>query len=482
MSFVSPEFALLALLFFPLYWSLSAKRTVQQALLAITGYALYATWSMHFALVLLVYSTCVWGLGPGLSPDRLDQPNKPDQGNVRTRRQLLLRISLALGVGFLALVKYYEFTRQLIQALLIGLGINAQLPLVDVLAPAGVSFFTFQAISYWVGIYQGKLAPQSLFRVHLLMSFWPTLFAGPIFRAEHFFPQLDSPQAGRPWQVERAIYLLLLGLVQKLVLSSWLASTFVDAVFKYPEQASSVAALAAMLAYSLQIFFDFAGYTLIVTGLGLLLGYQLPENFRQPYLAADLQQFWQRWHISLSSFIRDYIYIPLGGNQHGFARAQLYLLLAMLISGLWHGASFSFIVWGLLHGVGVMWVRLRKQRGKAPLPYGLANACTLLFVALAWVFFRAPTLADAYAVLARLWSFDLAANLLVPSVLSLAGLLGLTVSLLWLSPRAQNIERIATAQLATYPVWLRVSVMVYVLTFCLLAGPSGVPGFIYYQF
>jgi hypothetical protein len=184
------------------------------------------------------------------------------------------------------------------------------------------------------------------------------LFAGPIWRAEHFFAQTDrqrpARRVGSPRQGWLALYLIVLGLVQKVVLASWLSAQVVDPVYKSPDQFASVSLGAAMLGYSLQIFLDFAGYTLIVTGLALLLGYRLPVNFRQPYLARNLSDFWTRWHVSLSSFIRDYIYIHLGGNLLGWGRTQLNVLSGMLISGLWHGANWTFVVWGLLHGLGVV--------------------------------------------------------------------------------------------------------------------------------
>jgi len=230
--------------------------------------------------------------------------------------------------------------------------------------------------------------------------------AHPVCRSDPagrvLFAQEDSDQPGQPQQVGRALYWIGLGLFQKMVLASWLAEKVVDPVFKWPEQFAGGAVAAAMLGYSLQIFLDFGGYTLIVSGLALLLGYTLPVNFRQPYLALNVQDFWTRWHVSLSSFIRDYIYIPLGGNRDGWGRTQVNVVLGMLISGLWHGASWTFVVWGLLHGLAVVAYNLGKACGLKPWPRGLAMVGTFVFVTLAWVFFRADSLDQAFLVLGRL--------------------------------------------------------------------------------
>jgi alginate O-acetyltransferase complex protein AlgI len=207
--------------------------------------------------------------------------------------------------------------------------------------------------------------------------------------------QRPARRVGSPRQGWLALYLIALGLVQKVVLASWLSAQVVDPVYKFPDQYASVSLAAAMLGYSMQIFLDFAGYTLIVTGLALLLGYRLPVNFRQPYLARNLSDFWTRWHVSLSSFIRDYIYIPLGGNRLGWGRTQLNVLSGMLISGLWHGANWTFVVWGLLHGLGVVVQNMAKRWGMPAWPRWAAQILTFVFVSVAWVFFRADSLPQA---------------------------------------------------------------------------------------
>lgn len=469
MSFVSPEFGLLCLLFFPLYWALAGRSTQQKTLLIVSGYALYASWVPEFALLLAIYSTVVWWLGAMMA--------------FEFRQRRAVRWPMVLGLWlcgtFLVVLKYYEFVRATCQTVLMQLGMVSVLPVVDVVAPVGVSFFTFQAVTYLVWVGRTPHKARSWGDVMLFLSFWPTLFAGPILRAESFFAQEDSDQPGQPRQVGRALYWIGLGLFQKMVLASWLAEKVVDPVFKWPEQFAGWPVAAAMLGYSLQIFLDFGGYTLIVSGLALLLGYTLPVNFRQPYLALNVQDFWNRWHVSLSSFIRDYIYIPLGGNRHGWGRTQFNVLLGMLISGLWHGASWTFVVWGLLHGLAVVLYNLGKLGGLNPWPRWLGMGITFLFVTLAWVFFRADSLEQAMLVLGRLFEGLPGSNTGAVPWWSL----GLLCAVFWgLSFWAQELEQWAEAALTRAGLALSMAIMALVMFVVIALGPEGVPGFIYYRF
>lgn len=469
MSFVSPEFGLLCLLFFPLYWALAGRSTQQKTLLIVSGYALYASWVPEFALLLAIYSTVVWWLGAMMA--------------FEFRQRRAVRWPMVLGLWlcgtFLVVLKYYEFVRATCQTVLMQLGMVSVLPVVDVVAPVGVSFFTFQAVTYLVWVGRTPHKARSWGDVMLFLSFWPTLFAGPILRAESFFAQEDSDQPGQPRQVGRALYWIGLGLFQKMVLASWLAEKVVDPVFKWPEQFAGWPVAAAMLGYSLQIFLDFGGYTLIVSGLALLLGYTLPVNFRQPYLALNVQDFWNRWHVSLSSFIRDYIYIPLGGNRHGWGRTQFNVLLGMLISGLWHGASWTFVVWGLLHGLAVVLYNLGKLGGLNPWPRWLGMGITFLFVTLAWVFFRADSLEQAMLVLGRLFEGLPGSDTGAVPWWSL----GLLCAVFWgLSFWAQELEQWAEAALTRAGLALSMAIMALVMFVVIALGPEGVPGFIYYRF
>jgi D-alanyl-lipoteichoic acid acyltransferase DltB (MBOAT superfamily) len=466
MSFVSPEFALLCLLFFPMYWGLASHPRAQRAMLLLSGYALYASWAWTFVVQLWVYSVGIWALGAWLG-------RKPEQ-------RLPWCVALTLSVGCLILFKYAEFLRSSLVALLDAVGFHPSLPVWDLVAPVGISFLTFQAITYLVLVARQPASVRPLSQVLLFLCFWPTLFAGPILRAERFFEQLDAGTSGQPREALVALYVIVLGAAQKLVLATWLADTWVDPVFKSPEQYGGLALIAAMVGYTLQIMLDFGGYTLIVTGLALLLGFELPVNFRQPYLARNLQDFWTRWHVSLSSFIRDYIYIPMGGNRLGFARTQANVLFGMVLSGVWHGPNWTFVVWGLLHGMGVVAVNLYRRASGPALPGWLAQTMTLLFVALAWVFFRAESLEAAGRMLQSVY-FNGHEFWQVPPGPMLA-LLALVVVFLALSRHAAALQVGVVAWLKASSVWVVCAVLSLCVFGVVALGPSGVPGFIYYRF
>ena len=469
MNFVSPEFALMALLFFPLYWYLHPYRNAQLSFLLLGSYALYASWSLNATLILIVYSLLIWCAGNWINA-------------AATRSRLSLSIVLLLSLSTLLLTKYYEFFRQEAGELLPQLGLQILLPAVDFVAPLGISFYTFQAITYLVWRYRAIPCAVEPLRPLVFLAFWPTLFAGPILRAENFFLQMAKSN-GLPRTIERAIYLIFLGLIQKMVFASWLADTFVDEAFRYSGQLDALSALAAIWGYSLQIFLDFSGYSLIVTGLALLLGYEVPRNFQQPYLARNLREFWRCWHISLSTFIRDYIYIPLGGNRGPFLRTQGNLLLAMLLSGIWHGANTTFLIWGLLHGLGIVFLngdaRLwRACFGENPplLPLSLARLMTLLYVGLAWVFFRSPSCEDALQFLAAL---QVRPTNFLPKHLAL---LVFTLVFFFLTRRAERLAAYTETLIAESSGWqlyLAGTLLAFGIVFF---SPDGVPSFIYYQF
>lgn len=467
MSFVSIEFALVALVFFPLYWGLRAFRRTQVFFLAASGYALYFTWSLDVVKMLFIFSLGVWLAGMWINSAAEDRAPR-----------LRIAIGVLITVMVLLFYKYYEFIRQYTSEALQDIGMQSFLPVVDVAAPVGISFFTFQAISYlvWQGQAQTGSRRVSLVGVLLYLGFWPTHFAGPIFRAEEFFRQMEGEAVGAPIQVQRAIYIILLGLAQKMVFANWLDSTFVEDAFKYPEMQTGVATLAAVLGYSLQIFLDFSGYTLIVTGLGLLLGFELPLNFRQPYMAASLKDFWQRWHISLSTFIRDYIYFPLGGNRKGFVRAQANTMAAMVISGLWHGANWTFLAWGALHGLGVVCQNIFKRLIGIELPDAFSYLLTMAYVGFAWIFFRSDSIESAWQLVGGLGR---GFGQVTPQHLYL---LAFALLFYLLSKRSEAIEQGVLELIARNRGWRLASAATCAVFLIILFGPSGVPGFIYYRF
>lgn len=463
MSFLSPEFAYLALVFFPIYWLLARRPTWQKGFLLASSYGLYATWSIKTAVFLGLYSVIIWVLGNWV------------QAGANTPRRWKLSASFLFALSLLLMTKYYEFFRELLRQLLVQLGLPAFLPAIDVIVPVGISFFTFQAITFVFWKYQSKVYV-SLLDLLLYLSFWPTLFAGPIIRAPDFHEQLHGQHFGKPIQAQKAIYFIFLGLFQKMVFATWLATHYVDSVFKYPEEYLAIDTLHAILAYTLQIFLDFSGYTLIVTGFGLLLGFTLPINFAQPYLAKNLREFWQRWHMSLSNFIKDFVYIPLGGNRRGFIWSQWNVLLAMVVSGVWHGAGLGFFIWGVLHGFGLIWSNVFRKYVPIRIPDTLGQGLTFIFVAFAWVFFKASSVQSALDVLSRL--------------LSPLGTFQMDWIYLWLcilvffllSKYANWIETKCLDILSRMPFWLLIPALCAIGYLLIELSPEGVPSFIYYQF
>ena len=294
----------------------------------------------------------------------------------RPFRGLALALGVALDLGILAYFKYLDFF--IAQALTLAhmLGIDPPLAFVNVTLPVAISFLTFHAISYIVDVYRGRLpASRSPLDILLYVSFFPHLVAGPIVRAHEFLPQLASPRNPGDFSFGENMLLILGGLFKKMVIANYLAVRFVDPVFTDPTQFSRFDLVMAVYAYAIQIYADFSAYTDIAIGVAALLGYRFPQNFNQPYRALGIGDFWRRWHMTLSNWLRDYLYIPLGGNRHGALMTARNLMLTMVLGGLWHGANWTFLIWGAMHGVGAgRRSRLAAQRRVRPLWLGARRA------------------------------------------------------------------------------------------------------------
>lgn len=463
MSYFSIEFGLCFLPFFILYWCLCASPRVQNALLLAASYGILATFSMNFLYVLLGYTLVVGGLGhlSARWPGRWFM------------RGLILTVVLGCFYAF----KYQDLMASAVQAA----GVPLEWPVWPLLLPVGLSFYVFHSVSYLVSINRGELKPVALPDLALYLAFFPSLIAGPVNRALHFMPQIRPTGLRQVLDPYRALGLIGLAAVKLFLLSSWLANEWVDPVFDTPSASSAEQILLAVYGYSLQIYFNFSGYTNLVTGIALLLGFRLPENFNYPYLAHNLKEFWARWHISLSRFIRDYIYIPLGGNRHGLWPGMAYMMIAMLISGLWHGASVNFIVWGALHGVGLtiykLWATWGPGESDSPVARLLARLLTFHYVALAWIFFRSATLDDAIEMLKGLGGLSLQGLDSEAGVSVLACLVMLVLYPAWVSFIRELFAVSQRIPAVLYPVVLGVFISVVIF-----ASPAGVPGFIYASF
>ncbi|GGD30376.1 membrane-bound O-acyltransferase family protein [Flavobacterium orientale] len=319
--------------------------------------------------------------------------------NERKRKGWLV-LSMVVNLGFLAFFKYRDFLLDNFTSVVNTYGYGYQAQPMDIILPMGISFYTFQTMSYTIDMYKRKIEPARTFLdFALYVTFFPQLVAGPIVRAKDLISQFYEEKKATANQFIWGLFLLTVGLFQKIVLADTLLSTTADDVFGSNKLLHGVDAWVGTLAFSGQIFFDFAGYSTCAIGIALLLGIVLPDNFRYPYAALGFSDLWKRWHISLSSWLRDYLYIPLGGNQFGVARMYAALVITMLLGGLWHGAAWTFVVWGGLHGLYLILERL--QRRYLPFQITAANGIFLAFltftcVNITWVFFRAREFGTAW--------------------------------------------------------------------------------------
>jgi D-alanyl-lipoteichoic acid acyltransferase DltB (MBOAT superfamily) len=321
-------------------------------------------------------------------------------------RKALLLVSILYYLGVLAVFKYFNFAVDSVAEVCRALGLSVKPVHLRLVLPFGISFFTFETMSYTIDVYRRAIEPCRRYLDYLLfVCFFPHLVAGPIVRPRQMLPQFLNPPVMDNGEQARGLLLIAQGLAKKLVIGDYLAVAIVGRVFDTPTLYSSLEVLLGVYAYAFQIYADFSGYTDVAIGSALLFGYKLPQNFNAPYTATNLQDFWHRWHISLSTWLRDYLYIPLGGSRDGAWRTYRNLLITMLLGGLWHGASWNFVIWGGLHGVALAGTRMWQRRVgvKEPTLVGrvLCTFLTFHYVCFAWVFFRAPTFAHARLVLAR---------------------------------------------------------------------------------
>jgi alginate O-acetyltransferase complex protein AlgI len=392
-------YAVFLALVFTLSWLLAERARARLWVLLAASYFFYAQWDWRFLGLIFASSTADWLLGNAIG-------NATEQ----KRRKRLLVLTVLMNLGVLGLFKYWDFGVAELSALLRGLGVQAPELALRLTLPIGISFFTFESMSYVIDVYRRELPPHPSYLEYLaFVAFFPHLVAGPIVRPRDLLPQLAESPRFDAGLASRALLLIALGLFKKLAIGDYLALNLVDRVFDAPLQYSALECYTALVAYAVQIYCDFSGYTDIAIGSAALLGVRFPRNFDSPYQAHNVVDFWRRWHISLSTWLRDYLYSPLGGNRHGRARTYLNLLLTMLLGGLWHGANLTFVVWGGLHGLLLAGTRafqeLRGARGAAP-KSSFVRVLTVLLtfhaVCFCWLFFRAKSLNDAWLMLGQL--------------------------------------------------------------------------------
>ena len=481
MIFTTPAFVLFFLLFFWLYPNLRGR--ARKLFLLAASYLFYASWSAPLLLLLIGSTALDFSLARALG--RSEDP---------TRRRRLVLASVVGNLGALAFFKYHNFFAESAAAGLQALGLEVSAPTLAIVLPVGISFYTFQTMSYTIDVYRRALAPcDSPLDFALYVAFFPQLVAGPIERAGHLLPQLADPDARRPDLSGWA--LIAIGAFKKVVIADNLAP-LVEAVYAAPEQAHAPALWFATYAFAFQIYCDFSGYSDIAVGVARLMGFDLVQNFRAPYASAGPAEFWRRWHISLSSWLRDYLYIPLGGNRSGPARARINLMLTMLLGGLWHGAAWNYVLWGAWHGLllvlfrGRFWDALR-ERTAAVRPLVTAVRWLVFFhlVCLGWALFRAESLADCRVIFRKLLDvpgWQLGAWLAEVRASGEARVLAMWALVMAALLLVQVAGRVGSDTLAARlwraPPGLRFLVIVVLLYTCVLLAPEAPPPFIYFQF
>ncbi len=448
----------------------------QNRLLLVASYVFYGWWDWRFLFLMLFSTVTDFYVARWLH--NITEENK---------RKLLLRVSLAVNLTLLGFFKYYGFFANEMNDLLLSVGLNGYLPMLKIVLPVGISFYTFQTISYTVDVYRRQTIPaRSIFDFALYVSFFPQLVAGPIERSTDLLPQVENPRTVTKGDVREGLYHIVFGLFKKVVVADNMA-VLANSIFSQSlAELTAAEVLIGAYAFAFQIYGDFSGYSSIAQGLARMLGFKLMWNFRMPYFAVSPSDFWQRWHISLSSWLRDYLYIPLGGNRHGKFATARNLSLTMLLGGLWHGANWTYIAWGALHGFVLIIYRVYPRLGVSPQAAGAqARLLTVLrafvffhIVCVTWIFFRAENIGQAVGMIATLGSFD---GWNAPFVSYAAAMIAFFVLPyqtyeLWLERKGDQLA------LLSQPIVVQAALYVYFILMMIAFVPGTPQVFIYFQF
>ena len=469
LTFVGFFAVVLALHYSPFPWR--AKKIN----LLIASYLFYAAWNPPFVVLLWISTLVDWFVAKKMFIEQR-----------KARRRMLLTVSILVNLGILGFFKYGNFLLENWIGLMSLVGVEWQAPGWDIVLPVGISFYTFQTMAYSLDVYLRRAEPaKSFLDFSLFVTFFPQLVAGPIVRPTHLIPQFAVPRIATMQQLGWGLGLMVLGIFQKVVIADGLLAPASDEVFGASEHVSFWDAWLGTLAFSGQIFSDFAGYTTTAIGVAMTLGFSLPDNFRFPYAAIGFSDFWRRWHITLSTWLRDYLYIPIGGNRKGSGRTYVNLMVTMLLGGLWHGASWTFVVWGGLHGLYLGVERFLKGRFG-----GVAIAQTWLFrvwlglltyllVNLTWVFFRAQDFPTAWRMITSMFGFapeDAATPLPTLWIIQVVVTISALVAIHW-RMRDTSIEAVVQKT----PAW-QIGLALGDMLFLVIITQGSGNAFIYFQF
>ncbi len=464
---------------------------VKKVNLLIASYVFYAAWNPPFILLLWLSTIVDFFVGRSLYKEE----NK-------YKRKLLLVLSLIGNLGMLCFFKYGGFLLENFTHLVNAIGVNYHPAKPNIILPAGISFYTFTTLCYTIDMYKRKSEPvRSMLDFSLFVTFFPHLVAGPIVRPPQLVPQFETPHKATQKQLLEGLFLISLGLFMKVVLADSMLSGSANQVFNAHDALSTLDAWMGVLAFSGQIFFDFAGYSTCAIGVASCLGFILPQNFLYPYAAIGFSDFWKRWHITLSTWLRDYLYIPLGGNKNGRFRTYINLMITMLLGGLWHGANWTFVVWGALHGF-YLWVEkfikdMRKSDSPIPVPAEIRREgpgadllksktfsnfllamITFFFINVTWVFFRSPDFVSAWRMLTSMFTpvKDGAVLLTTLSIIKISVIIFLMIVFHW---TMRNTRILIVAE--KLPWWL-LGMIWSVLILLLIWSQESSSSFIYFQF
>jgi D-alanyl-lipoteichoic acid acyltransferase DltB (MBOAT superfamily) len=465
MVFPSIEFAI----FFPIVigvsWALMSRPPLWKPFVLVASYIFYGAADPKFCILLAAVTLANQGFA------RLIHRAQDER-----RRKQLVTAAVAVDLAVLGVFKYYGFFVSEINGTLDSVGLGLPVPLANIALPIGVSFYIFQAISYVVDLHRRVIPrPAPTIDLAIYLAFFPHVVAGPIVRAREILPQIARPRDPRDVRVGAAVALIAVGLVKKVAIADFLARELVDPVFGVPQAYSAPDAILAAYGFAAQIYCDFSGYTDIAIGVALLMGIVFPQNFDRPYSATSFRDFWRRWHMTLSRYLRDFLYIPLGGNRGGRLRTARNLMLTMLLGGLWHGAAWTFVIWGGIHGAALSLER--ALRGRVPaLPRWLAWFVVFHVVVLAFVFFRAGDIGIAWELLTRMVDPG-PATLWAPWVIAaIVAVVGLQ-----LLPQ-EPIARIRRWFEGLDAVPLGAALALVIILVGATVPSQGVPPFIYFQF
>jgi len=464
MYFQTWPFALFFLVLFPAYLTLKTTRLRIPLLLAASLF--FYAWGKpsHLIVVLYLFLILYVSLVDYLMAVLM---------SASKFRKLWLAVSIVNGLALLGIFKYGAFITDNLNAFLSSLGVRYLIPAPGILLPVGLSFYIFQSMSYTIDCYRGSIEREKSFlRYATFVAFFPRLLAGPIERAKNLLPQLRKTPAVSKQDISDGLSIFVVGLFKKIALADYLAF-YVNKVYAAPQEFQSPALILATFLFAWQIYFDFGGYTDMARGIARLMGFRLMLNFNNPYLASSLGDFWGRWHISLSSWFKDYVYIPLGGNRKGAFNTYRNMFITMVLSGLWHGAAWTFVVWGAVHALGRFLTRELERTSfyKDRVPKLFKQLFVFVFVTFAWIFFRAETITDAWVVISRIFT----GGFVNPDCPLLA--LGLIFAV-WLYQFAYESRLRSILELRL----VRVTMIILMILYLVLFAPSSSQAFIYMQF